>query len=259
MSEYIFEKNEGGEELRRLRRIEAALDTHSRALIERTGLAAGWRCLEVGAGGGSILRWLGERVGVRGQAVGIDKNVSHLAAFTEAPFEIIEGDVLELERPSCFDLIHARYVLIHNREREGIVQRLRKLLKPGGYLVLEEPDFESAEWLDAESREAGQRVNRAICALFRGLSLDPGFGKHLPLLLTDAGLAIRCLEDRGHLEPGGGPVAMVMADSAGALREKYAATGEASLEDVDRYARAARDPKSWALYYSTIGVVALKR
>ncbi|MGH8999638.1 MAG: hypothetical protein ACRDY7_09630 [Acidimicrobiia bacterium] len=34
--------------------------------LEALGVGAGWRCLEVGGGGGSVGRWLGERVGSDG-------------------------------------------------------------------------------------------------------------------------------------------------------------------------------------------------
>ena len=70
--------------------------------------------------------------------------------------------------------------------------------------------------------------------MFAGLSLDAGFGKRMPLLLSRSGFAVRHTEVRAHLEPGVGPVALVMAESADALREKYAATGEATIEDVER-------------------------
>ena len=258
MGDYIFVEHQTERELTRLRQIEAALDTHSQGLISRTGLAEGWHCLEVGAGAGSILRWLGESVGPTGHAVGIDKNAAHLKPLQAAPFEVIEADVRDLHCPTGFDLIHARYVLIHNRDADAIIVHLKGLLRPGGYLVLEEPDFESAEWLDEAYRSAGQRVNRAICAMFAALSLDPGFGKRLPMRLSRQGLPVTHIDARAHLEPGAGPVALVMSESAAALRDKYLATGEATRGDIERYNHGTRDPTSWAIYYSTVGIIARK-
>ena len=256
MNSYIFDDNQPDLELRRLRRIEAALDSQTHELINKTGVTVGWRCLEVGAGGGSILQWLGDCVGSRGQAVGVDKKTTYLSRFTAQPYEVIEGDVLDVRRGAAFDLIHARYVLIHNRNAAEILTHLKDLLKPGGHLVLEEPDFESADWIDEDYRAAGQRVNRAIAAMFTGLSLDPGYGKRLPWVASRLGLGVSEVKARSHLEAGGAPVAMVMADSTDALRDKYTSTGEANAADVDRYIEGARNPNSWALYYSTVGVVA---
>jgi precorrin-6B methylase 2 len=256
MTEYIFSENQTDRELGRLRRIEAALDARSRDVIERAGVTAGWTCLEVGAGGGSVLRYIGERVGKEGHAVGVDKKTTYLKELTDSPYEVVEGDVLDLNRPHAFDLVHARYVLIHNRTATEILRHLGKQLKPGGWLVLEEPDFQSAEWIDEVYAVAGQRVNRAICSMFSNMSLDPGYGKRLPLAVARTGLDICCVEASAHLEPGGAPVAMMMADSADALREKYVSTGEATSRDVDQYTQGARDPNSWANYYCTVRVVA---
>src|SRR5215472_17378843 len=49
------------EEHERLMLIERAYDTFTVAHLERTGVAKGWRCLEVGAGAGSIAVWLAQR------------------------------------------------------------------------------------------------------------------------------------------------------------------------------------------------------
>lgn len=256
MADYIFGENQDDRELARLRRIESALDARSRELIEKTGIVSGWNCLEVGAGGGSILRYLGTRVGTQGHAVGVDKKTTFLKGLPTPPFEILEGDVLDVYRAHAFDLIHVRYVLIHNRAATDILIHLRTLLKPGGWLVLEEPDFESAEWLDDKYRTAGERVSRAICKMFGDMSLDPGYGKRAVPMVSDVGLSISYIEYVGHLEAGRGPVAMVMADSTDALRDKYVATGEATGDDVDRYIRGAQDAVSFANYYSTVRVLA---
>lgn len=204
------------------------------------------------------MQWLGARVGSDGEVVGVDKQIKYLSHLSKPPYRIFEfeSDALKFSDSEGFDLIHARYVLIHNRNSTDILAHLKGLLRPGGHLVLEEPDFEAAEWIDSEYRGAGQRVNKAIVAMFSSLSLDPGFGSRLPLAISRQGLVVRLVEAISHLEPGSGPVAMVMADSAAALRDKYIATGEATDGDITQYIRGARDPSSWATYYSTISVVA---
>ena len=52
---------------RRLGLLEEIFDPVSRR--RRSGVQAGWRCLEVGAGRGSMAVWLAERVGPRGGVV----------------------------------------------------------------------------------------------------------------------------------------------------------------------------------------------
>src|SRR4029077_15229437 len=100
------------------------------------------------------------------------------------------------------------------------------------------------------------RVNRAICTMFSGMSLDAGYGKRLPSMMSRCGLDVSHVEARSHLERGGDPVAMMMAESTQALRDRYIATEEANSDDVDTYIRAVHDPKSWATYYATVGVIA---
>ena len=256
MTKYIFDDNQSDAELRRMRLIESALDVQTCHLLEQTGVATGWKCLEVGAGGGSILRWLGNRVGVTGRVVGVDKNTAYLKSFAAPPYEILDGNVLTVRGSGGFDLIHARYVLIHNRDAADILAHLKNLLNPGGHLVLEEPDFEAAEWIDSRYGAAGNRVNHATCAMFRGLSLDPGYGKRMPMAVSQMGLSLARVDARSHLENGTRPVAAMMAASTMALRDKYTATGEASDADVVHYIDGALDPASWSNYYSTVGIIA---
>ena len=47
-------------------------DPTTRRVLAATGLAAGWSCLEVGGGGGSVARWLAERVGPAGRVLCTD-------------------------------------------------------------------------------------------------------------------------------------------------------------------------------------------
>lgn len=53
----------------------------------------------------------------------------------------VTRDTLE---PASFDLIHARAVLIHIRERQAALARLVAALRPGGWLLIEDVDFGGA-------------------------------------------------------------------------------------------------------------------
>jgi predicted O-methyltransferase YrrM len=56
----------------RLRLMEAECDPPTFRYLDAIGVGAGWRCLEVGAGAGSVVRWLSGRVGPRGRVVAVD-------------------------------------------------------------------------------------------------------------------------------------------------------------------------------------------
>jgi hypothetical protein len=70
--DYLLARADECAERARLRNLEAWLDPITVEHLEATGIAAGWRCLEVGAGGGSIARWLSERVAPSGSLVATD-------------------------------------------------------------------------------------------------------------------------------------------------------------------------------------------
>jgi ubiquinone/menaquinone biosynthesis C-methylase UbiE len=163
MNTYIFEDHRSDQELQRLRLIEQALDGESIARLQDTGVTQGWQCLELGAGAGSIAQWLAGIVGTSGLVVAVDRNSQYLQHLSAAPYRIVQGDFLDVDLDGNFDLAHCRYVLIHNPQSQSMLAKLVSLLRPGGFLVVEEPDFTSAKLLNPNGNAAQQRVNDAIC------------------------------------------------------------------------------------------------
>ncbi len=166
MNRYIFETHQEDKEWTRLRMIEAAFDPTTIRKLKETGIQDGWHCLELGPGAGSIMRWMGEAVGKNGRVIGIDKEAKFLDGFTEKPYQVIEGDFIDRPIKNRFDLIHCRYVLIHNKNDGDMLRKMHALLKPGAVAVVEEPDFVSAKMLNDPSNRPAHRVNTAN----RGLS-----------------------------------------------------------------------------------------
>ena len=74
---------------------------------------AGWKCLEVGAGGGSLVEWMAGR-GAHVTAIDIDTRfVDQLASDS---IEVRRVDIREDELPQAeFDLVHSRLVLARLR------------------------------------------------------------------------------------------------------------------------------------------------
>lgn len=249
------------QELARLQAIERVFDPASRRRIQTTGISPNWQCLEVGAGAGSIVRWMSEIVGEDGKVVAVDLNTRFVAKIEQANIEVIEADIrhLALENQS-FDLIHTRYVLIHIPEFQVALAKMLDLLKPGGWIVIEEPDFSAARAI-AGNKTACQsmnRVNKAIAQMFDSRSMDYAFGIKLPVIFQQLNLQELSVENDTPLAPGGSGIATVMKMSAERLTDKYIATGKATQQDIEQYCQFAEDPQSWAIYYSTIGVTARK-
>ena len=85
----------------------------------------GWRCLEVGAGGGSVVRHLSERVGPTGRVLATDIEPRFLEPLAElGNVDVARHDVVVDPLPEAeFHLIHARLVLVHIPERLVAIRR----------------------------------------------------------------------------------------------------------------------------------------
>lgn len=248
-------------ELARLQAIERVFDPASRRRIQATGISSNWRCLEVGVGAGSIARWMAGIVGENGKVVAVDLNTRFVAKLERANIEVIETDIRHLALESqSFDLIHTRYVLIHIPEFQVALAKMLDLLKPGGWIVIEEPDFSAARAIAGNEMacQSMNRVNEAIAQMFASRGIDYAFGIKLPAIFQQLNLQELSVENDTPLAPGGSGVATIMKMSAEQLAEKYIATGKATQPDIEQYCQFAEDPQSWAIYYSTIGVTARK-
>src|SRR5262249_33062351 len=123
--------------------IAAMFDAITIRHLKRRGIDDGWRCLEIGAGGGSIANWMSMRVGERGHVLATDIDTRYLTPlrFHLINLDVIEHDVTTDSLPTqYFDLVHARLVIMHLRDKRAVLQRLIGALKPGGWLLVEDFD-----------------------------------------------------------------------------------------------------------------------
>ena len=141
MSEYVLAHHLKGER-KRLALMSELLDPMHRRNIEALGIIKpGARTLEVGCGNGSVSAWLAEQVSPGGKAVAVDLDLSLIEV--RAPnLELRQDDIVAgpVERGS-FDLVTARAVLHHVGDVEAAIKNLAASVRPGGALLLIEPDF----------------------------------------------------------------------------------------------------------------------
>jgi SAM-dependent methyltransferase len=130
------------DEARRLELFQQRLDPLTIRRIERLGIGPGAVCLEIGGGRGSITRWLSERVGIDGHVTATDLQVDFLEADAPPNVEVLRHDIRSDTFPEgSFDLVHTRAVLMHIPDDPELLPRMVSWLRPGGWLLLEEPDF----------------------------------------------------------------------------------------------------------------------
>ena len=138
---YVFDHEWTGER-QRLRALETVRDPWTIHHLDTIGVQEGWRCLELGAGGGSIAEWLCDAVGDRGRVVATDLETRFLEAIKAPNLEVRRHDIVAdpLEH-AAFDLIHCRALLEHLPQRDEVLSELLAALRPDGWLLLEDGDF----------------------------------------------------------------------------------------------------------------------
>ena len=108
---YSFD-NDDPEAVARHTYLAEILDPTTFARLAGLGDLVGRRCLEVGAGGGSVARWLAARVGPHGEVLATDLNPRHLPA--GAGYRVLRHDLVTEPVPAGpSDVIRARLVLLH--------------------------------------------------------------------------------------------------------------------------------------------------
>jgi SAM-dependent methyltransferase len=179
-------------ELDRLQLQSRVWEPAGRQLLAKLDGGSGARALDVGCGALGWLRILSEWVGASGQVVGGDVDESLLAAarsFVDAEgianVELAVDDLFDSKLAhQSFDLVHARYVIAPLGRGPEQVAAHQRLLKPDGWLVLEEWDLGS--WHFNPTAPAAERLIELLAEIFAALGGEAGRG--LPGLLREVGI-----------------------------------------------------------------------
>jgi SAM-dependent methyltransferase len=160
----------------------------------RNCIMPGWRCLEVGAGRGSMAAWLAQQVGADGHVVATDIDVRYLDQLNIPNVEVRRHNILEDSLDALglasFDLVSSRLMLFWLPDKqEEAIRRMTKLLRPGGWLVDEDGD-----WGMVSPVESTHPLYRRYQEAWQGgewwakRGYDPFFGRKLPAFFERCGL-----------------------------------------------------------------------
>jgi SAM-dependent methyltransferase len=206
MSKQGYRVEEGADlEQERLGELATVFDGGSTRVLERF-VEPGHRCLEVGTGGGSIARWLAERVGPSGSVVATDVDLQ-FAGEPPANVELRQHDITTDDLPAgSFDVAHARGVLQHLDRRDDALRRMVAATRPGGWVVVEDADFATFEGPDTP--EPFATVARALNDAYAAMSgHDRYLGRRMLGFLQAAGLEDVAADGRVFTMQGGTPSA----------------------------------------------------
>jgi SAM-dependent methyltransferase len=179
-------------ELERLQLQSSVWEPAGRQLLSKLDGGTGGRALDVGCGALGWLRILSEWIGPSGQVVGGDVDERLLDAarpFLDAEgisnVELLVDDLFESKlEPQSFDLVHARYLIAPLGRGGEQVTAHRRLVKPGGVLVLEEWDLGS--WHFNPPAPGAERLIGVLSEIFGELGGEAG--RALPELLREIGI-----------------------------------------------------------------------
>lgn len=183
---YVFSGG-GHAELDRLKLLESEYDEITFQKLMQIGVGAGWHCLDLGAGAGSVACWLADHVGCDGHVVAADVDTKHLGRYKRANIEVLEFDFQTDSLDGMeFDLVHARMLLSHLENGASLVTRLAKWCRPGGWVVIGDVDKCSSHVLEASA--VFKRVWSEMQNVLKCRGFQPDLGRKLPGLLHDSHL-----------------------------------------------------------------------
>lgn len=174
--------------------------------LDRLGVTVGWRVVDVGAGAGDVAVALAEIVGRTGRVYAVDSDPAardetarEAAAYTQVLAITQRGEDLRLPEP--VDLAFCRFLLLHVVDPVIVLGRMREAVRPGGWVVVQEPITSAGRVDGGPLSMPGAR--------------HPDIGARLPALVREAGLS---LEDAWAEAPAGagrGPVAAYLEELTG--------------------------------------------
>ncbi len=223
----------------RLTQLETVWDPWTIRNLGKVGVTEGWNCLEIAGGGGSIADWLCRRVGPRGRVVATDLQPHFLNAINASNLEVRRHDILSDPIPQeAFDLVHARAMLTFLPQPAKAVAKMSAALKPGGWLVLEEPDYVSAVPDPSMPPAAAALSNKgwnALLSHLRSRGYDTEFGRHLYNDMAIHGLGDIQAEGWVAMQLGGTPSATFWKITIEQVQEQVLASGLLTAEELDNY------------------------
>ena len=174
--------------------------------LDRLGLGAGWRCVDVGAGGGDVTVALAELVGRDGRVYAVDSDprardaVAQAAASSAQVIAITQaGEDLTLPEP--VDLAFCRFLLMHVVDPAAVLRRMAGAVRPGGWVVAQEP-------VTSAGRVGGRPLSMPGAR-------HPDVGAELPALVRGAGLELVDAWAEAPAGIGPGPVTEYLASLTG--------------------------------------------
>ncbi|MEP7346106.1 MAG: methyltransferase domain-containing protein [Gemmatimonadaceae bacterium] len=243
MSSYVLD-NAAREAAARFPALSASFDYDTIRRLEQLGVADGSRCLEVGGGGGSIAAWLASRVGAAGRLLVTDLDTRFLESLHLPNTDVQRHDIATDPLPTdAFDVVHARLVLSHVRERERALARMGAAVRIGGWILIEDFDATVAPDPALHSAEVLSKTYVAMTRLMADRGMDRRYGRRLFGSLRALGFKSVAAEGRTVMWPAGSPGPLLMRANYEQLRDDLVDGGYVTSSEFEQDVAALDDPE----------------
>jgi SAM-dependent methyltransferase len=228
-------------DLRRLLSISQEAAEMARAAFRRVGVQQGWKAIDCGCGPIGGLAVMAEMVGPGGRVVGVDFNapaVQQARAVASAlglrNVEVVAGDIHDLDPATLggpFDLAYTRLFLMHQANPVQTLRRIAELLRPGGWLVAQEP-LRTPPPRSRPDLEALAGYWALLHALLERAGVPEGAVEDLPRSAREAGLEVAGMS--GHFMTHDPELGFELhAGTIAAARERAVRSGVATEQQID--------------------------
>ncbi|WP_406053910.1 methyltransferase domain-containing protein [Streptomyces sp. NBC_01077] len=255
---YAYEGSDDALFLRMFSGLEAYCDPITGNFIDELPLPGGAACLELGAGGGSMVRRLAARVGPTGQVVAVDRDPRFV---TPAPNVRIVRHDLQLGLPeSCrgpYSLIHARLTLSHLPNRRQLLGELVDALAPGGWLVVGEFSQRPLRVLNSPSEDDsalfGRLMHRFTEIVMDHADIEDDWAHKVYAAMYASGLERLRMTDHAENWTGGSPGAELNWVAVNLVRDRMIAAG-VTEDEMRRFRQFTADLRAASLSWEFVCV-----
>jgi len=244
-------------EYQRLDLMSRILDPWTCGYLSALGVGQGWRCPELGGGNGSIAEWLCGTVGPSGSVTAIDINPVLFGLIPAQNLTVERRDVRTDELPvNAYDLVSCR-ALLHqiSDHAPAVLGRMAAALKPGGWLLVQEPDFHLAPTTEPE---AWASTWKALIEWGHDNGVDWLIGRKLPGMVSTLGLGQPLAKTDVQNIRGGDRGALYFRLFFAEVRDRALGCGRLDAATLDAATALLEDPNYWTQCWMMTAVWARK-
>ena len=157
----------GAAAVRRLFVLHNIYGPAGRRILLQAGLKPGMHVADFGCGVGAVTRMLAEIVGPSGSVTGIDASAEQIeqaaeicksSGLTNVAFRTADACNTRLPARS-YDFVYCRFLLLHLPDPAACLREMRRVLRIGGMLVIEDGDL---AYCDQRSRHGPQCLRQPL-------------------------------------------------------------------------------------------------